>query len=74
MIKGLKKVINKKIVDISFSKPAFDLTIFFDDDFSLKLFCDETDIDDDFDNYSFFTPENVYTITSRSGLLIEAKK
>jgi len=57
-------------------RPAFDLIVYFDDGLSLKrVFCDETnqsEKEEEFDNYSFFTPKLIYTVTCRSGLDVES--
>lgn len=72
MIEGLKRIVTKRIIDIDIISPAFDLIIQFDDRLTLRIFCDETDPNDEFDNYSLFTPEYIYTIANRSNLITES--
>lgn len=71
MIEGIKKITTKNIIDIEILSPAFDLLIQFEGRLTLRLFCDETDPIDEFDNYSLYTPEGIYTISNRSNIIIE---
>lgn len=73
MVRSLKKVIGKRVMDINVFEPAFDLIITFDGGLSLKIFCDETDPDEDFDNYCFFYKDKTYAVINRSELFFEEK-
>jgi len=71
LVNGLKNIVNKKILSIEVLKPALDLVIEFSDLFFLKIFCDHTDPNYGYDNYSFFMPEKIYIIGTRSSLYLE---
>lgn len=70
---GLKKLIHKHVTAIDLIKPAFDLNVHFDEKLILRIFCDETNPDEDekFDNYYLFIPECVFTVSNRSQLIVE---
>lgn len=73
MVCGLKRLIGRKIIKVDVITPALDLVLCFDGSLCLRVFCDETDPDDEFDNYSIFTPHNIYTVKNRSILLVETR-
>ncbi|MHB1158395.1 MAG: hypothetical protein ACYC26_16345 [Phycisphaerales bacterium] len=71
MIQGLARIINTRVKEICLSVPGLDLTLLFDNELVLKIFCDQlTEIGD---NYSYFDPDSVYAIMCRSRLKIEPR-
>ncbi len=73
MVQGLKSILNRTVISVKCFEPAYDLVINFEGNYSLKIFCDETNSDEgeDFENYSFYTPECVFTIENQSKIEIE---
>jgi len=65
MVAGLERLVGQTIRNVEVITPAYDLVLTFDD-FVLRVFCDEMDKEDEFDNYSFFTPDMSYTVECRS--------
>ena len=65
LVTGLEKLVGQTICNVEVIAPAYDLILEFDD-YVLRLFCDELDETDEFDNYSFFNPEMSYTVECRS--------
>lgn len=62
----INKILNQTIDKIDLSEPAFDVKIIFSNGLQLKIFCDQTNKEDRNDNYSFFTPEVIYTVEYKS--------
>lgn len=62
-----------KVVDIFLAKPSYDLTVFFSNGYNLKAFCDETNDIEDYDNWSIFLTEVVYTVGAKSILKKELR-
>jgi hypothetical protein len=66
MIKGLNNLAGRHIKLLSILPPALDMTIEFEDEYLLKVFCDMTDIKKETINYIIFAQDNaVYTVQSR---------
>lgn len=55
-----------KVVDIFLAKPSYDLTVFFSNGYILKVFCDLTNVIEDYDNWSIFISDFVYTVGAKS--------
>jgi hypothetical protein len=71
MLKGLKLLVNPKILCVNVSEPAFDLGIEFSNGLSLKVFCDQTNEKDKLDNYSLITLSKTIIVESDSVIRIE---
>jgi hypothetical protein len=54
MLNGLQKIINQKVIAVELSLPALDLKLTFENNFSLQIFCDQTSLEEGYDNYTFF--------------------
>jgi hypothetical protein len=55
------------------SLQGLDLQLDLDNDAKLHLFCDQTNLQERLDNYWFFTPEAVWTVSTRSELSVEER-
>ncbi|MDM8549321.1 hypothetical protein QUF72_04550 [Desulfobacterales bacterium HSG2] len=66
MINGLMNLPDRRVESVDALLPGLDLTLRFDGPFCLRVFCDETNIEDDYENYSFFTDSRIYTVNARS--------
>jgi len=73
MLKGLKMLMNSTITAVNIYEPAFDLIIEFSSGVFLKIFCDQINEVDEYDNYTFFTPSGWITVGTRSKLTVELK-
>lgn len=71
MLEGLGLLINSKIVSIDISEPSLDLEIEFSNKLILKIFCDQTNEKDNFDNYSLITALECLTVGCKSKIMIE---
>ena len=71
MLIGLQSVISKVVEDVDIRKPAFDLTLRFRGDLSLRVFCDQTNSEDDDSNYTFHTKDRIYIVGPRGRLRFE---
>jgi hypothetical protein len=54
MLRGLQKLVNQRVISVCLSPPALDLSLTFENNLSLRIFCDQTSLDEDHDNYTFF--------------------
>jgi len=74
MLKGLNLLIGNKILDSYLTEPALDLTLRFSSNINIKIFCDQTNEKDDYDNYDLFTPTEIITVGSQSILKSEPRE
>ena len=74
MLKGLEKLIDQKVISFDLYEPGYDLTLEFTNSLKLKLFCDQTNSFDEADNYFIFIGDFVYTVGTRSKLIIEKRE
>ena len=70
---SLESLVSYRISTINVSPVSYDLRLLFNDSLRLTVFCDQTNIEDSIDNYSFFTPQKVYTIETQSVLSYECR-
>ena len=70
MLNGLKLLIGQRISRINLSKPGFDLDIEFSKGLTLKVFCDQTNENDQNDNYMLFTRDQIITAVWGQGTFI----
>lgn len=68
-VKQLQRLVDSKVDNIEISSPSYDLSIYFSNSLCLKVFCDQTT--DNYENYSFYTPNKVYSVEEKSKLEIE---
>jgi hypothetical protein len=73
MLKGLKRLVGQRVTSVTLGRPGFDLEIGFSNDLKLKLFCDQTNEIDNRDNYMFFTPSEIITISVASKIEVEPR-
>lgn len=67
MLRGLQKLVNQRVVAADSSLPALDLKITFENNLSLRVFCDQTSPEEGNDNYTFFLPtEEWFNVGTRS--------
>jgi len=72
--KDVKKFLGQRVIDIELSLPAYDLVITFSEGLKLKIFCDQTNEEDQNDNYDFFTPQIIFSVRHKSVLETEEYK
>lgn len=68
MLSGLALLRGKKLHEITIGKIGFDLTLYFEDDFCLQIFCDVTNDYDADDNYVLFTNEIILSVGIKSSI------
>ncbi len=74
IVLGLKKLEGKTIKSIEATEPFLYLNVEFDDGYLMKIKCDGEEMyGDDGDNYTIFTPEVNYTVTTVFKLIKEKK-
>ena len=62
----INQIIGQTVKSFDLLEPAFDLKFIFAKYLQISIFCDKTNDVDNNDNYSFFTPENIYTVGHKS--------
>jgi hypothetical protein len=72
-IQGLQALVNQKIRSVSCSEPAFDLEIVFENELTLRVFCDSTNDIDAADNYALFLPHEIFIICNKSTIRKEER-
>ncbi len=73
MLQGLNLLVGRHITRVDLLKPAWDLTVEFSDSLILKIFCDQTNEEDENDNYMLFTSTEILVIGSRGRLDFEQR-
>lgn len=71
MIEGLRFLMSQKPVAVVLTPPSLDLCVTFTNSIVLRLFCDQVNQKDAYDNYSLWTPTTTYTVGPRSTLFVE---
>ncbi len=74
MLKGLDRIVGRKIERIEIVEPGLDLNLWFENGLVLRVFCDQINEIDATDNYSVFTPALIYCVGERSGLRPEGRQ
>ena len=74
MVDGMKKMVGQCVKAYELSFPGLDLVLHFSNSLSLHLFCDQVNLTDDIDNYSFSLPTILYTVGPRSNLFVELRE
>lgn len=73
MLQGLNMLVGKRVTDLSWVEPAWDLAITFSNNLQLKVFCDQVNEEDQIDNYMVFTPTDILTVGTKSVLEFEQR-
>jgi hypothetical protein len=69
----LRGLVGETVESIDVFPPAWDLSIHFTNSKTLRVFCDQTSIEEDADNYSLFMPELIFSVGSRGKLSTEER-
>jgi hypothetical protein len=67
----MRRLVGCKVTAAELCNSAFDLLLSFDNRYMVRLFCDQTAIDETLDNYSIRTPDGWYCVGPRSKLRFE---
>lgn len=73
MLKGLKEIIDREVTSLDIITPSLDVSLNLSGGYKLKVFCDETNEEEAFDNYSFFMPDIIFTVIYKGGLVSEER-
>jgi hypothetical protein len=69
----LRSLIGQSIESINIFSPAWDLAIHFSNSKTLRIFCDQTSIEEETDNYSLFMPELIFIVGPKGKLRTEER-
>ena len=73
MVKGLSRLRDKTVQVVEVFDPIPDLTVRFDGDLSLKIFCDQTDVEHHSDNYSLRLGDLFVVVGTRGRIEFEER-
>ena len=62
MVNGLRRITDLYANKIKLDLPSFDLTIKLENTYSLKIFCNSTNKDENYENYTLSNHKNYYTV------------
>ncbi len=71
MLLGLQAMIGTTVERVTIATPAFDLILTLGGDLSLKVFCDQTNLEGDDSNYTLHTKDRIYIVGARGRLHCE---
>lgn len=71
MLVGLQSMMNKTVENLEIARPAFDLTLEFRGGLFLKVFCDQTNVEDDDPNYTLHTKDRIYIVGPKGQISFE---
>jgi len=71
MLLGLQAIIGATVQQVKIARPAFDLILAFSGDLFLKVFCDQTNLEDDDPNYTLHTKDRIYIVGARGRVHFE---
>ncbi len=71
MLVGLYSLMGKTIEAVKLERPAFDLGLRFSDELVLKIFCDQTNLENDDSNYSLHMKDKIYIVGPRDRIRFE---
>jgi hypothetical protein len=74
MVGGLQSLVGQFVRGAQADGPTYDLIIDFSDGGRLQLFCDCFDQDRDGDNYSFYAPGHVFTLSASCRFVCERRR
>jgi hypothetical protein len=70
MVIGLQQVVGGVVASVEVSKPIPDLILRFTGDLCLRVFCDQTNPDTNYDNYSFRMGDTILAVKARGRLAV----
>lgn len=73
MLTGLSSIVGRAVESVKIERPGFDLTLRFEGELVLRIFCDQTNLEDDYDNYSLHLTDKVYVVGARGCISCEAR-
>ena len=73
IVTGLSRLTDKTVLDVALAEPVPDLTIRLTDDFVLRLFCDQTNLEEGWDNYSFRSGDTIFAVGPRGTITHESR-
>ena len=68
MLRGLQGIVGHKAEFFRLSEPGLDLEILFGNGWTLRVFCDQVNEEDEGDNYSVFCPGEILVVGTKSRL------
>jgi len=68
MVMGLRILIGRQVEAIELSPVSCDLLMSFSSGVILRVFCDQLNMADEFDNYTFFQPNSRFVVGTHSRL------
>ncbi len=74
IVTGLSKLTDKTVLQVELSDPVPDLTIRLGDGFVLRLFCDQTNLEQGGDNYSFRSGDTILAVGPRGAITSEIRQ
>jgi hypothetical protein len=74
MLRGLARLPGLRVVQANVRQPGLDLDLEFEQALRLTVFCDQVNVLDEADNYSFFTPQGVLIVGTRSVPRLEPRE
>jgi hypothetical protein len=72
MLTGLQQLVDRAVQAVDCDPIAYDLTVHFEDDYRLTVFCDQID-SESADNYTLFSPERIFGIETMGRLTAEPR-
>ena len=69
----LAELENSRLLDAHVRSPAYDLSLTFEGEVVLDVFCDQTNSNEADENYNIFLPQEILTVGVRSVLMIETR-
>ena len=73
MVQGLAALKGRTVRGIEVADPIPDFELHFDGDLRLKVFCDQTNVETNDDNFSLRVGETIYAVAARGRLAIEKR-
>jgi hypothetical protein len=74
MLGGLNALVGKQVLSFNLDEPGLDLSLKFDNYWTLRIFCDQVNEDDGDDNYSIYSMQDILTVTTKSRLVREDRE
>ncbi len=71
MLTGLQKLVGKKLTSCNLESPGLDVRMLFEEDLTLRIFCDQVNEIDRADNYIVYFNEEAFVIGTKSHLRVE---
>jgi hypothetical protein len=74
MITGLLQLVGKRVLSVDMGTPVPDLTLRFQEELCLKVFCDQTNLRTAGDNYSVRSGETIVAVGVRGRIVVERRR